>query len=66
MKCFTKAGAAMSIDFDIQMVKRKAERFTPKWDKIAAAVQLIVCFAGVVLVMLHEANNLNSNKSKKK
>ena len=56
----------MSIDFDIQMVKRKAERFTPKKDKIAAAVQLMICSAGVILVLLREVKDLKSNKSKKK
>lgn len=56
----------MGIDFDIQKIKKKAESFTPQKDRIASAVQLAVCIAGVAFVMLHEVNSFSKNKSRDK
>lgn len=54
----------MNIGFDIEAVKEKAESFTPKKDKISAAVQLGICVAGVAFVLIHELKGLDKAKKK--
>lgn len=56
----------MSINIDIKKVKKKAESFTPEKDKIASAVQLAICLAGVAFVMIHEVNSFNKSKTREK
>ncbi len=56
----------MNVDFDIEDIKEKVSKFTIKNDKIAAAIQLGVCIAGVVIVLFHELKSYEKLKKKKR
>lgn len=59
-----KDGLVMDVNFDIEAIKEKVKSFTPKKDRLSAAVQLAICVAGVVLVLIHELKGLEKNKYK--
>ncbi len=52
--------------FDVETVKEKARGFTPKKDRIAAAIQLVICVAGVVFVLIHELKAFDKGRKKGK